>query len=497
MIAAQTSLSSVTGQSSTRLIDLPPSPQRAPVQTRTLWGLTPVELHARYWASRGVQVVRCGERCAIVDHAELYLLMDATLLAVFHPARLVTRLYWAGAELMLVRLRDDRTVQGIERVITDACGRFVGLKRLYDHTSSHMARVVLTANRALADTWQAAGDLRQAWYAIRRIVPPNQCLVDRIRCRTFDGRDLDQQASFVQHLAEFWPRPDMTIARARPLRNGAWMDPTARPAENLRCIGPVWIGAGRHVPDGCVVVGPAVLWDLPHMRPNAPQVRWAELEPTALACQRALDHARRRSPARCLLKRLFNIVFSLICLLLTLPLYPLVMACIWLEGGRPFFFGHLRETIGGREFRCWKFRSMRKDAEKIKRELSSANQADGPQLYLKDDPRLTRVGRIIRRLNIDELPQFYNVLKGEMSVVGPRPSPRSENQFCPAWREARLSVRPGITGLWQVMRTRRPGLDFQEWIKYDLEYVERMGMRLDLAIILETIRILIGAKRTC
>ncbi len=95
-----------------------------------------------------------------------------------------------------------------------------------------------------------------------------------------------------------------------------------------------------------------------------------------------------------------------------------------------------------------------------------------PSSSSKTIPRLTRVGRLIRKYNLDELPQFFNVLVGDMSVVGPRPSPRKENQYCPPWREARLSVRPGITGLWQVKRTRRTGSDFQEWIKYDIEYVE-------------------------
>jgi lipopolysaccharide/colanic/teichoic acid biosynthesis glycosyltransferase len=196
-------------------------------------------------------------------------------------------------------------------------------------------------------------------------------------------------------------------------------------------------------------------------------------------------------------KRAFDILFSVAALLITAPLYPLVMLCIYLEDGRPFFFGHVRESRGGREFQCWKFRSMRKDAEAIRQRMHALNQADGPQFFVENDPRLTRVGALIRRLNIDELPQFFNVLIGEMSVVGPRPSPRAENQYCPAWREARLSVRPGITGLWQIMRTRRPGMDFQEWIQYDLEYVERMRLRSDIAIVCETIRILAGGKRRC
>jgi len=143
--------------------------------------------------------------------------------------------------------------------------------------------------------------------------------------------------------------------------------------------------------------------------------------------------------------------------------------------------------MGGKEFPCIKFRSMRKDAEKIKANLAAANQADGPQFFMDDDPRLTLVGRYLRRYNLDELPQFLNVLMGDMSVVGPRPSPKKENQYCPPWRDARLSVRPGITGLWQVRRTRVKGLDFQEWIKFDIEYVENQSWLMDLSIISETV----------
>ena len=136
---------------------------------------------------------------------------------------------------------------------------------------------------------------------------------------------------------------------------------------------------------------------------------------------------------------------------------------------------------------------MLKGAESMVRDLQSENLADGPQVFIKDDPRITRIGRFLRRFHLDELPQFWNVLVGDMSLVGPRPSPDKENQFCPAWREARLSVRPGITGLWQVERTRAPGLDFQEWIKYDIEYVNRASLMLDAKILLKTIyRTVIG-----
>jgi lipopolysaccharide/colanic/teichoic acid biosynthesis glycosyltransferase len=194
-------------------------------------------------------------------------------------------------------------------------------------------------------------------------------------------------------------------------------------------------------------------------------------------------------------KRLFDLAFAAAALLLTLPLYPLVMLAIWLEDGRPFFFAHRRETLAGREFPCLKFRSMRKDSEELKRHIAGHNHADGPQFFIPSDPRLTRVGRVIRKLNLDELPQFLNVLLGHMSVVGPRPSPYKENQYCPAWREARLSVRPGITGLWQVLRTRQQGQDFQEWIRFDLEYVRRAGWPLDLWIIWKTAAMLLAGKR--
>jgi lipopolysaccharide/colanic/teichoic acid biosynthesis glycosyltransferase len=135
---------------------------------------------------------------------------------------------------------------------------------------------------------------------------------------------------------------------------------------------------------------------------------------------------------------------------------------------------------------------MRKDAEQIKAQLIAENSADGPQFFMENDPRVTRIGRFLRKVQFDELPQFINVLAGHMSVVGPRPSPEKENQYCPAWREARLSIRPGVTGLWQVSRTREPQTDFQEWIRYDLEYVQHQSFVGDLRIIFETVRHIIA-----
>jgi lipopolysaccharide/colanic/teichoic acid biosynthesis glycosyltransferase len=129
-----------------------------------------------------------------------------------------------------------------------------------------------------------------------------------------------------------------------------------------------------------------------------------------------------------------------------------------------------------------KFRTMRVGAADIQDKLRFVSEVDGPQFKMADDPRISTVGWFLRETYLDEIPQFFNVLCGQMSVVGPRPSPEAENTLCPSWRDARLSVRPGITGLWQVNRTRRPFRDFQEWIYYDTQYVEQLSPRMDLWI---------------
>jgi lipopolysaccharide/colanic/teichoic acid biosynthesis glycosyltransferase len=302
-------------------------------------------------------------------------------------------------------------------------------------------------------------------------------------------RTVDSEvAHFLHDLIRDWKRPDSTIARASRCDGESWRDPRAAVDPDAKLIGPVWIGAGRTVPAGSTVIGPAIVWDDPVVRPPSEDIQWLTIEPKNLP-EDVPAHGLPRASR--IAKRTFDIVFAFFALLFTVPIYPLVMFAIWLEDGAPFFFSHRRETIGGREFGCIKFRSMRKDAEKIKAQLKKLNQADGPQFYMENDPRLTKVGKWLRKYNIDELPQFWNVLLGDMSIVGPRPSPFHENQYSPAWREARLSVLPGITGLWQIRRTRRQGNDFQEWIKYDLEYVEKASWKLDLSILFKTVLLMI------
>ena len=185
-------------------------------------------------------------------------------------------------------------------------------------------------------------------------------------------------------------------------------------------------------------------------------------------------------------KRIADIVGSAVVVILFAPVIPFLALAIKLNSPGPVFFRTRRQGLGGREFDCLKFRTMAVGADEMQDRLRVINQIDGPQFKIDNDPRINTVGRFLRDTYIDEIPQFFNVLLGRMSIVGPRPSPETENTLCPSWRDARLSVRPGITGLWQVLRTRQPMKDFQEWIYYDTEYVRKLSLKLDIWICFKT-----------
>ena len=470
------------------------SPSVRPVDSRlpTIWGLDPVHLHDRFWAARGVFVVRPGDRVPLPSDAQLFMLTDARTLALFPLSKAVDRLYWVKPEVLFVRLRGRPAAAYRELAREDDDGRFLRFERHYSSAPGPTARIALTCDRRVAELWQATDGSARMWREFRRQTRQirRETLVVDGRCYDRDNdNDLDALAS---QLVDRWRAPSVTIDGAKELRPGVWGDADSALSSSVLVVGRAWIGVGRKVDHERSIVGPAVLWDDPESRPTPATIRWEELEPLNPAAAVVPPHVPRKSKRRDVTQRAFDIVFALCALIVTLPLYPLIMLAIWFEDGRPFFFGHRRETLGGREFSCLKFRTMRKDADDIKAKLAQSNQSDGPQFFIENDPRVTRVGRFLRKTNLDEVPQFINVLLGHMSVVGPRPSPRKENQCCPAWREARLSVRPGITGLWQVSRTRRAGLDFQEWIRFDVEYVERANWRLDLLIIFKTVRVLMG-----
>jgi len=465
---------------------VPPGPP-PPAPHPTIWGLDPIGLHDRFWAARGVQVVRQGEPSSIVEGAELYLLTMPRTLVLFRLRDLVDQLSWLRPDLLMIRLRSVRERNFLERVIVDNDGHFVRFHRLYG-TETSLARAALTEDRELARSWQAMPQSRTPWRDLRRPIARNARRATTVTGLIYDRTNDEQVAQFVRDLMVRWEAPSITIARAQRQTTRIWRDTEAKIDASTRTCGTIWVGAGRELNESGLVVGPAVLWDDPAKQPKVDDIQWQELEPRNVYLHQ--PQPRKISVINRSAKRLFDILFAAMMLLLTAPLYIPIMLAIFLEDGRPFFFGHRRETKGQREFSCWKFRSMRKDAEKIKAELQKLNQADGPQFFMENDPRLTRIGSFLRKTNLDELPQFWNVLMGDMAVVGPRPSPQAENQFCPQWREARLSVRPGITGLWQVRRTRKQGADFQEWIKFDIQYVETQSWLLDLKIIFQTVIVL-------
>jgi len=190
-------------------------------------------------------------------------------------------------------------------------------------------------------------------------------------------------------------------------------------------------------------------------------------------------------------KRAVDVFISLAVLILLSPILALSALLIKLESPGPVIFRQTRVGRGGREFTIFKFRTMRVNAEREQEQLAARNEASGPLFKMRDDPRRTRVGKWLRRTSIDELPQLWNVLRGEMSVVGPRPAlPKEVAQYQP-WHRRRLEAAPGITGLWQV--SGRSELDFEEGVLLDLYYVENWSPFLDLKIMLRSIpTILLG-----
>ncbi|MEZ4714217.1 MAG: sugar transferase [Caldilineaceae bacterium] len=185
------------------------------------------------------------------------------------------------------------------------------------------------------------------------------------------------------------------------------------------------------------------------------------------------------------LKRMLDLTIALMAMPMLLPIMLLTALAIKLDSRGPVIFRQTRVGKWGQPFTCYKFRSMHIDAEQRKAELMNQNEADGPVFKMQNDPRVTRVGRIIRKLSIDELPQFFNVLKGDMSMVGPRPSLPTEVREYEFDFVRRFEAVPGITGLQQV--SGRSDLDFQRWMELDLEYVAKRGIRQDIAIIWKTI----------
>ena len=193
------------------------------------------------------------------------------------------------------------------------------------------------------------------------------------------------------------------------------------------------------------------------------------------------------------LKRLIDIVGSGLGILILIPVFLIIGILIKLEDPKgSVFFSQKRNGLNGKEFNMYKFRSMVHNAEDLLESLMSKNEMDGPVFKIKDDPRITKIGKFIRKTSLDELPQLFNVLKGDMSLVGPRPPiPREVIQYN-KYHYQILLVKPGITCYWQI--SGRNNIDFDEWVELDLKYIKERNLFKDIYIILMTLPVLLGDK---
>ncbi len=415
------------------------------------------------------------------------MLVEPGDLVLFNLAELTERLIWRKSLVTRLRVVQEAEESYSERIVTDEHDAVVRIERRYRAPTQRTARVVLTAKRRFARLWMAAATQREAWQRVRAIVPWSR--LDHVRCpgTLFREGSAGEERQLIDGLVTIWPTPAQVIEGIEETGQSVWMASGETIAEDAVVAGPVWIGRSGAPDPGACVIGPTWLPDGPTSA-EAPvaSAGLRHIGEVELDEEKKLDGPQRAGAGYVLAKRAFDVVVSAVVLVLALPLFGVVALCILIEDGRPVFYGHVRQTRGGREFRCWKFRTMQRNADTMTALVADKNSCDGPQVLIKDDPRVTRVGQLLRRFQIDEVPQFWNVLVGHMSIVGPRPSPDVENQYCPAWREIRLSVRPGITGLWQTERTRADGKDFQEWIRYDIEYVRRASFRYDLYLCVRT-----------
>lgn len=185
-----------------------------------------------------------------------------------------------------------------------------------------------------------------------------------------------------------------------------------------------------------------------------------------------------------LVKRIFDLSVCLLILPAVMVAMAICAALIWLDNPGPIFFQQLRTGKGGRRFRMYKFRTMVTNAEELKLKYAHLNELTWPDFKITNDPRVTRVGRVLRKTSLDELPQIFNILRGDMSLVGPRPTSFDVSTYS-LWHTERLEVLPGITGLWQI--SGRSDVDFDGRLRLDVEYIENRSLWLDIKILFHTL----------
>lgn len=185
-------------------------------------------------------------------------------------------------------------------------------------------------------------------------------------------------------------------------------------------------------------------------------------------------------------KRILDLAICCFFLPVLLPIIGFCALLIWIDNPGPIFFKQYRTGKGGKRFKMYKLRSMDTNAEALKQKYAHLNELTWPDFKISDDPRVTRIGRILRKTSLDELPQIFNVIKGDMSLVGPRPTSFDVSTY-KLWHTERLEVLPGLTGLWQV--SGRSDLDFDDRLRLDIEYIERQSLWLDIQILIRTVTV--------
>jgi lipopolysaccharide/colanic/teichoic acid biosynthesis glycosyltransferase len=191
-------------------------------------------------------------------------------------------------------------------------------------------------------------------------------------------------------------------------------------------------------------------------------------------------------------KRVSGILGAALGLLLLAPVMLIVALAVRFSSPGPVLFAQWRSGLGGRPFLMYKFRTMVMDAEAHQAGLRACNEQDGPAFKMKKDPRVTRLGRFLRATSLDELPQLWNVLRGEMALVGPRPLPCAESNACRLWQKRRLHAKPGLTCIWQVHGRSR--VSFEEWVRMDLRYLRRQSWWLDLVLVILTLPAVVSGR---
>lgn len=217
-----------------------------------------------------------------------------------------------------------------------------------------------------------------------------------------------------------------------------------------------------------------------NMLTNKTQIQYFGTTPLLTISTTPMDYVKLQ------IKRFFDFIFSLTVLICLSPIFAVLALIIKIDSPGKVFFKQKRVGLRGRHFYVYKFRTMVSNAEELKVNLVEQNEMDGPVFKMVNDPRITKVGGFLRKYSLDELPQFFNVLKGEMSVIGPRPPIPKEVEEYERWQLRRLSMRPGLSCIWQV--SGRNEIPFEEWMKMDLEYIDNWSLKLDTVLLLKTVR---------